>query len=463
MLKFLKSNRDTPGDTSDYIDEESTELAEAEALCQEIKAAMIQISNIWTEIGLFGPHRANRRNEWLNSFRELNQHYLGAESECARLMKKEEKEYLTQINSLSQELKLEPWTPPSGQTLIFTVNKLIDRFEELQAIKQERLEKWSQMDKEHALCAGLLGANTRSVTPSSDVPTEMDIQTLQTKVLELRATLARRKKEYAAIKVKVTQLLDLLELSPDSEEARFYFDEGKLVYSDSFLKSFEKYSTSLQTKYNEDMALREQLVRKLEELWDKLEISHEERTEQLYNLEGCKPSQLKQLKGLLVKYEELKRQNIGKFIEKIRGEIVDYWNRCYVSHDDRDSFRVYLNQTDYDEPLLTAHEQELERWKTFYEINKTLFESFEKWQDSWVKLLELEEQCNDPNRFNNRGGVLLKQEKEKKRLQKDLQKCEKDIRILAEKWSATNGGFFMIDGLYVLDFMSRQKLLHQVK
>lgn len=463
ILKFLRDNRDTGADTSDYIDEEHLELAEADGLCSEVKSAMHQISAVWTEIGLFGTNRAKRRNEFLASFRDLVQQYLDHESRCAQLIKDQQHQYVAQINQLTEELKIDPWTPPTAQTLLYTVNRLVDRFEELRSIKAERVDKWLELNQEHASCAKLLGMDDRPVIASSEVPTEQDIQTLQTRVLELRATLSKRKKEFSVIKEKVLDLLDLLDLSQNCDEAKTYFvEESHLAYSDSLIKNFERFSAKLLAKYRENLSLKDQLLKKLDELWDTLEIPLYERDQELAGLDGCKPNTLKELKSLLAKYQELKRQNLGKFIEKVRTEILGYWERCYVKQEDRNSFRIYLSQSDYDEALLTAHEQELERWKTYYEVNKNLFDSFEKWQDSWAKLIELEEQCNDPGRFNNRGGVLLKQEKEKKRLQKELQRCENTIKVLAEKWSATNGGIFTIDGQHVADYIESQKLQHQV-
>ena len=78
---------------------------------------------------------------------------------------------------------------------------------------------------------------------------------------------------------------------------------------------------------------------------------------------------------------------------------------------------------EYDEDLLSAHESELDRMKGFYRDHVDLFKMIAKREDLWKKMLEAEARANDPNRFfQNRGGQLLKEEKMRKKVEKDLPK-----------------------------------------
>jgi hypothetical protein len=61
--------------------------------------------------------------------------------------------------------------------------------------------------------------------------------------------------------------------------------------------------------------------------------------------------------------------------------------------------------------LFYEHDEEVVKLKTYYEKHCQLFEDIHKWEVLYRKMLEHEKKANDPNRFNNRGGRLLQEEK----------------------------------------------------
>ena len=81
----------------------------------------------------------------------------------------------------------------------------------------------------------------------------------------------------------------------------------------------------------------------------------------------------------------------------------------------------------YTEELLATHEHQVEVMKGYYEDNKEMFRLIERRNMTWDKLKELEAKSSDPNRFANRGGNLLKEEREKKALQKSYPKVKLDL------------------------------------
>ena len=88
-----------------------------------------------------------------------------------------------------------------------------------------------------------------------------------------------------------------------------------------------------------------------------------------------------------------------------------------------------LNADMYDENALGEHESELDRMKGFYRDHIDLLKLITKREDLWKKMLEAEARANDPNRFyQNRGGQLLKEEKMRKKVEKDLPKVSKVCR-----------------------------------
>lgn len=71
-----------------------------------------------------------------------------------------------------------------------------------------------------------------------------------------------------------------------------------------------------------------------------------------------------------------------------------------------------------------------------------MFELLNKRQKLWEKLTELEQRGQDTNRYNNRGGKLLQEEKERKKIAAQLPKVEDEILSLAIEYTRTTGKLF---------------------
>lgn len=77
---------------------------------------------------------------------------------------------------------------------------------------------------------------------------------------------------------------------------------------------------------------------------------------------------------------------------------------------------------------------------------RTIYDLILKREGLWGKMLDLERRANAPNRFNNRGGQLLKEEKERNCVRAQLPKIEKQILTLVEEYEKEAGLPFKIDG-----------------
>ena len=115
-----------------------------------------------------------------------------------------------------------------------------------------------------------------------------------------------------------------------------------------------------------------------------------------------------------------------------------------------------LSTDNFTEELLNLHEAEVKTLEKYYIDHQELFEGVTKWRENWTLYLELDvstiimnlvgrhskqtslgvlrcgcvyfpcqKKANDPGRFNNRGGNLLKEEKQRTDLQKSLPKVRK--------------------------------------
>lgn len=67
--------------------------------------------------------------------------------------------------------------------------------------------------------------------------------------------------------------------------------------------------------------------------------------------------------------------------------------------------------------MLVVLEGEVERWKRFHKDNQELLSALDHFLSLFGQMMELEERAKDPSRlFNTRGGVLLQEEKAKKKV-----------------------------------------------
>jgi Ase1/PRC1/MAP65 family protein len=110
-------------------------------------------------------------------------------------------------------------------------------------------------------------------------------------------------------------------------------------------------------------------------------------------------------------------QNLEKFTLRMRDELLDLWEKCHVSEEERATFAP-MRSLDFTEELLERHEAEVRRYETFLEENREIFDLLSRRAELWDRMTQLEVAATDSNRLNNRGGQLLKEEKERKQIQK---------------------------------------------
>lgn len=70
-------------------------------------------------------------------------------------------------------------------------------------------------------------------------------------------------------------------------------------------------------------------------------------------------------------------------------------------------------------------------------------------------MIALEAKQNEPGRYNNRGGQLLREEKERKQLNLKLPEIEDEIRKLVEDYHERTKREFLINGEPILDVIAR--------
>lgn len=92
----------------------------------------------------------------------------------------------------------------------------------------------------------------------------------------------------------------------------------------------------------------------------------------------------------------------------------------------------------------------------FQNDTRNIFDLFIARNQWWEKKKALEAKQNEPNRYNNRGGQLLKEEKERKQTDIEIPKIEKRIKALAEEFRCQNKRNFLINGICIIQLMENE-------
>lgn len=319
-------------------------------------------------------------------------------------------------------------------------------------------------EKEAELCE-ILGE--QAATVCDDVPRQQDFAALEQNINQLQLLRASRRDQLITVRQRVARSLQLLEQEPSSGDAQELIEKS----ADDFGLTEERVQCAcslaerLEKEHRRNHSQAEQLSQQLTQLWNKLEVEDSERAlavpecpdlSQL-TAELAKPSLLDRLKLALEHARLQKLERLDVFIGKLRAEIDQLYQSSCFSADQCATFAATLAQTEFTESLLAEHESELERVRQYWEQRSDVLQPFHDHQRMWCHLVVLQDKVHDPNRFSNRGGNLLLEERERKSLERKLPKIRDDIIKQAADFEKTTGEKILLYGVCVEDFFANQE------
>jgi len=83
--------------------------------------------------------------------------------------------------------------------------------------------------------------------------------------------------------------------------------------------------------------------------------------------------QLRSFKLQLVQRNEEKQAKIASFISELRDQLIEIWNHCLISEEEKSKFEEFISE-DYTEELLNIHKEELKKWKLYQEKNQEVLD-----------------------------------------------------------------------------------------
>ncbi|ORY19517.1 microtubule associated protein-domain-containing protein [Clohesyomyces aquaticus] len=201
-----------------------------------------------------------------------------------------------------------------------------------------------------------------------------------------------------------------------------------------------------------------QLRTTIEELWERLGIEEHERKQFLASNRGCGLRAINEFEDELARLNELKRQNLHLFVEEARCKLQELWDALYFSEEEMLDFTPAFSDVCSD-ALLAAHEAEINRLEALKIQRLPIIEKIDRHRELIKERDDLQASSQDASRLMLRGnkgerrdpGKLLREEKMRKRIAKELPKVEAELKKTLERWEDEYGRPFLVLGERYLD------------
>ncbi|XP_061077742.1 protein regulator of cytokinesis 1-like isoform X2 [Conger conger] len=429
-----------------------------------LNTALGCLKNIWEEIGIPEDQRIQRTEAVKNYIKGLLDMMILEEENLRKSLRSSIEKSRKELDTLCRELQLSPFKEDSG-TMLQVDKDLRVRVEALMKQKSQRMQELKDLREQDQDLCDILCTDSFSLIPDAHtVPSLQQLQHFRQHLASLAAEKERRRSVFVGLKKQIILCMEDLEQLPDTSFERdvVHEDEDAFCLSEENIASLRLLLSTLE-KRKAETAERCGVCRgRIRELWDRLELCQEERDALHQHMASSKKRNLEALQAELSRLEEMKLGRIRDLIKGIRLEMASYWDLCFLSAEEQQAFIPYCSD-DFTEELLAVHRAELQQLKQRYEAHRELFDSVRGWEDSWKLFLELEKKATDPSRFNNRGGNLLKEEKQRTDLLKSLTKLEKKLKVQMEAWTEQEGQEFLVRGHNFLQFVEAHWERHRTE
>ncbi|KAH8255558.1 hypothetical protein KR038_006070, partial [Drosophila bunnanda] len=321
------------------------------------------------------------------------------------------------------------------------LNKSIERLREELASRRAEISELLQQQTQ--LCEELDEVPLSLSEDPLPPPEEMDA--FRDHLAKLRDQRVERLKEMDQLRDSIRINMKTLEPVPITDSEIHLLCQDNHSTKQEVLKQLrdtqKKYAHQVQELHEQIDTMRQ----KIEVLWTRLPDTDESAKRRVRDAKAYTQGTFDVLLKELLRCQAIRSKNMRTYIEQLRAEIKVWWDLTLKSPEERRLFTAYFADSD-SEDILELHELELDGLKDFYKSNKKLFELYAHRAELWTRIEALEAKANDPNRFNNRGGQLLKEEKDRKAISAKLPKIEQQIMDLVSVYVSQANTPFLVFG-----------------
>uniref|UniRef100_A0A3Q0S4R7 Protein regulator of cytokinesis 1b n=1 Tax=Amphilophus citrinellus TaxID=61819 RepID=A0A3Q0S4R7_AMPCI len=428
-----------------------------------LNKALCHLKDIWEEIGIPEDQRLQRTNVVKNHIKNLLDMMIQEEESLRKRLIVSIQTCKTEMEKLCLELQLSVFEVTAGVSMLQQEKNIRTQVEALMKEKAQRMQQLKALlEQDQDLC-DILCSMPYGIAPDS-VPSLETLDNFRQHIANQNEEKVERYAEFMDLKKQIILYMEELDHVPETsfEKDVVCEDEDSFCLSRDNITSLKLLLCQLEERKAENEVMCENHREKIQQLWNRLQVPQEEREAFNEHMVTSKKRNLEALQAEVKRLEELKLQNIRNVTDAIRSEIAVFWEKCFLSTNQREAFTPYFSE-DFTEELLSLHDAEIQRLKQHYEDHKELFEGVHRWEESWRLFLELEKKATDPTRFTNRGGNLLKEEKQRSELLKSLPKTEKKLKAQIDTWESEQGREFQVNGQKFLQYVEEQWELHRIE
>ncbi|CAH8618139.1 unnamed protein product [Schistosoma bovis] len=395
-----------------------------EKKCQSIFA-------VWDEIGVEGSELEQEVGSVVKRMDVLLDSVLTDKETRKTQLSQSINELTAFIKEISSEINSTPSDPPTTTTLLNTYNFLLSEKERLLKEADDFIQEFNSLKKlEKDLCHRLCEAEMTIVYKV--VPSKEQMKLLSRRVDQLKLVKAERCAKFLELRsqmfagyAKLGKSLRLVSdscclvkeiLAPEALET-FTFSEENMFSMSDIVDQLASDCARVDTEckiYRDRLNLLLQLLNPLGVTCSEIEDEDSSST-------------LRILRTEVDRLEALRSRHMDALISAAHLHVCQCWDDCFVGDEYRQNFKSLIQNKD-SEKVLTILEKEIITWKGFKENNHEFLLDVVKWCDQFSSFQSLKKRMKEPSVLQNRGGILLKLEKERKQLSRDLPSLEARIR-----------------------------------
>ncbi|KAI8115344.1 Protein regulator of cytokinesis 1 [Lucilia cuprina] len=337
--------------------------------------------------------------------------------------------------------------------LLIVQSELDKSLEDLREQLRLRKEQICELLLEQEALCEEIGEPPRALL-ADPLPTAEEIENFRKHLESLREEKVERMNKVSSMRREIKNFLQILDLKVSTEHEDRLLNHRQIKMNKETFEGLKRMHDLYGGQVKELRDTIQGMRNKLDTLWDRLKTSPNTRHKfNRYN--DYNQHTYDVFYSELQRCETLKSQNIKLFVQQIRDEITKWWEKTLKSEVQKNRFSNFTS-TCYTDDLLVLHEMELEDLKLYYETNKQIFELYADRNILWDRMNALEAKASEPGRYNNRGGQLLKEEKERKTIATKLPKIEQQICELVRQYEAREHAPFLVYGENIIDVMAAQ-------
>ncbi|EGI70338.1 PREDICTED: protein regulator of cytokinesis 1-like [Acromyrmex echinatior] len=415
-------------------------------IVKELEQAFDVLQKTWEGIGCTRDMRSTYYDQAHSHVKELLNDMVAEAQSKQQLLFANIQDLFKQTTSLYAELQMEVIPKTYDHVPLCKVEQILQTdLQNLECIKKERIVILKELlSKEQEICKKL-GCKALNIVEDV-VPTEQDLESFKLYLQKQEIEKTHLENVFTDIRRSIIKMMNDLEISPSSPFIELICNNPEeFVLNTNNMTKLKEYKDELSMQIEDTKCCVEKMKEDLLALWKYLDEPDDVCQSFLERHPGYNTNTVTGLAAEIKRCKEKRKENILKYVTQIRYELLNLWDLCKYCEAERNTFAPFFSNT-FTEDLLSLHELEVERLRKFYNDNRTIFELLEQRENLITKVKDLLQRANNPDRYHNRGGQLLMEEKERNAIQRKLPKIEAELRKLIKDYETNHNQMFTIYG-----------------